>query len=579
MHLLAFQDDLLGRQLIKRKIITEEQLKEAMTIQRERKDEGVRNLLGEILVELNYCTEEDVAITLANVFNVPYVENEELVVSDEARDLLPPEIMEKYQAIPLWIENNKLLVAMKNQKDIVAMENIQVMTGYRVKPVVVCNSALQALIDMALNPAEDDIDEIYAKLGIYSDDMEDLEIEEFDDEVIDTSDETDDKPVIELANFIFEQAARVGASDIHINPHAKGVSVLYRIDGVLHKLIEPPRSLRATLISRIKVMADMDIAERRKPQDGRISISVGGRTLDVRVASVPTQYGEKMTLRVVDRSSQALTLVDLGFPKKQLEQFKKMATLPYGFILVAGPTGSGKSTTLYATLIHVNDPGKHTITIEDPIERRVEGLNQIQVNPKAGLTFATGLRALMRNDPDIIMVGEIRDKETAQMAVESSLTGHLVFSTIHTNDAAGAVTRLTEMGVEPFLVASTLVGVIAQRLVRVLCPHCKKPVSLTREEVLEMVPDFPLDDQEESITIYESVGCEECHDTGYKGRMGVYELLTVTEAVRDAILKHKPDSEIKKIAVSEDMVTLRQDGLQRVKEGKTSLQEVIRVIR
>ena len=256
-----------------------------------------------------------------------------------------------------------------------------------------------------------------------------------------------------------------------------------------------------------------------------------------------------------------------------------MAILPYGFILVAGPTGSGKSTTLYATLIHVNDPGKHTITIEDPIERRIEGLNQIQVNPKAGLTFATGLRALMRNDPDIIMVGEIRDRETAQIAVESSLTGHLVFSTIHTNDAAGAVTRLVEMGIEPYLVASSLVGVIAQRLVRILCPYCKNPVAYTRDQILEMLPDFPLEDDEQEVILYEPVGCKECHDTGYRGRIGVFEVLTVTEAVRNAIIKNKPDSEIKKLAISEGMITLRQDGLQKVKKGITSLQEVGRVIR
>lgn len=576
---MAFQDELLGRQLVKKKIITEEQLEEAMSIQRQRKEEGNRNLLGEILVELEYCTEEEIAKTLSDIFNVPYIRNEEITISEEVQDMLLPEIMEKYQAVPLWIEDDKLIVAMKNQKDIVAMENIQVMTGYKVKPVVVTNSVLQALIEMALNPTKDDINEIYERLGIHSETEEDLEVDDIDEDIIDADEDVDDRPVIELANFIFEQAAKVGASDIHINPHAKGVSVLYRIDGVLHKMIEPPRRLRSSLISRIKVMADMDIAERRKPQDGRITINVGGRTLDVRAASVPTQYGEKLTLRVVDRSTQTMTLSDLGFPPKDLEKFKKMAKLPYGFILVAGPTGSGKSTTLYATLIHVNDPGKHIITIEDPIERRVEGLNQIQVNPKAGLTFATGLRALMRNDPDIIMVGEIRDKETAQMAVESSLTGHLVFSTIHTNDAAGAVTRLVEMGIEPFLVASTLLGVIAQRLVRRLCNFCKQPVEYTREKILEMVPDFPLDAHEEVVTIYEPAGCDECHGTGYKGRTGVYELLVVSENIRDAILSKKHDSEIKQIAMSEGMTTMRQDALQKVKDGVTSLIEVARVVR
>lgn len=570
---MSIRDNLIGRRLIKKGCITEEQLQECLNLQKNEEERDKRRLIGEILVAKNYCSEEDIAETLSEIFHVAYISTG-VQMAEDVEGLLPPELMERYQAVPLWIENNRLVVAMKNLKDIVTMENIHVMTGYKVQPVVVRNSDLKNLINKALNPEKDDVGEIMNKLEVDEENPE----EEVDDDVVDTSADSD-KPVIELANLIFEQAAKTGASDVHIDPTSKGVSVLFRIDGVLHKIMECPRKLRSTLISRIKVLADMDIAEHRKPQDGRITINVKGRILDIRAASLPTQYGEKLTLRVVDRNSQLLTLEDLGFSGPAMEAFKRMVTLPYGFILVAGPTGSGKSTTLYATLIHINDPGKHTVTIEDPIERRVEGLNQVQVNRQAGLLFSTGLRALMRNDPDIIMVGEIRDRETAQIAVEAALTGHLVLSTIHTNDAAGAVTRLVEMGIEPFLVASSLVGVVAQRLVRVLCRKCKRPIRMTREEILRCASDFPLKEDEKEVTIYEPVGCDNCHHTGYKGRIGVYELLSVTEEVREAILDHLPDSQIKKIALKQGMVTMRQDGLMKVKDGITSLQELMRVVR
>ncbi|RQD74024.1 MAG: type II/IV secretion system protein, partial [Candidatus Syntrophonatronum acetioxidans] len=330
--------------------------------------------------------------------------------------------------------------------------------------------------------------------------------------------------------------------------------------------------------TRIKVMANMDIAEKRIPQDGRITLRVEGKTIDVRVASLPTAYGEKLTLRLLDRSARLITLEELGFPSDYLEKYRQVMNLPYGFILVTGPTGSGKSTTLYSTLVELNSPEKHIITLEDPIERRLEGINQVQVNIRAGMTFASGLRSILRNDPDIVMVGEIRDHETARIAVESALTGHLVLSTLHTNDAAGAVTRLGDMGIEPYLTSSSLAGVVAQRLMRVLCDNCKKPEKLCKADVLNSVPDFPLDPGEDEITLYRPEGCMRCNNTGYRGRTGAYELLTMSENIQKMILSRSSTNVIKQAAVEEGMITLRQDGLLKVKKGITSLEELLRVI-
>lgn len=325
-------------------------------------------------------------------------------------------------------------------------------------------------------------------------------------------------------------------------------------------------------------MANMDIAERRIPQDGRATLKVDNKVVDIRVATLPTAYGEKVTLRILDRQAKLLTLQDLGFPEDKAEKFKEVISLPYGMILVTGPTGSGKSTTLYAVLNALNQADKHIITIEDPVERRLDGVNQIQVNVQAGVTFATGLRSILRNDPDIVMVGEIRDHETARIAVESSLTGHLVLSTLHTNDAAGAITRLNDMGVEPYLTASSLVCVVAQRLVRTLCPHCRTAYEISRQELLNNTPDFPFNNGEESVTLAKPKGCLHCSNTGYRGRMGVFEVLMVSEQIAKMTLERRSASEIKRIAVAEGMSTLREQGLQAVKKGLTSLEEVLRVI-
>ena len=355
--------------------------------------------------------------------------------------------------------------------------------------------------------------------------------------------------------------------------------VRFRIDGVLHDVMHPPRRMHASLISRIKVMASMDIAERRVPQDGRMTLKIEGRTIDIRVASLPSSFGERLTLRLLDRSAELLTLEDLGVSPAILSKYTEAVNLPYGFVLVTGPTGSGKSTTLYASLQTVDRVQKNVITVEDPVERRMNGINQVQVNPRAGLTFASGLRSILRCDPDIIMVGEIRDKETARIGIESALTGHLVFATLHTNDAAGAISRLTEMDVEPYLTASAVVCVIAQRLARVLCPHCKVPYEITRGEA-EEIEGFPVEPDDEQVTLYRSNpdGCLRCSDTGYQGRIGLFEVLFVTEEIQRMTLERRSSSEIKRQAIADGMVTLRQDGLKKVRDGFTSIEEVMRVV-
>jgi type IV pilus assembly protein PilB len=521
-------------------------------------------MLGRTLVELGYCTEDDIARVVALQNDVPYVSLETYKIDDAASSLITPEIARRYSALPIGFNRARLLVAMMHPRDIIAIDDLRIHTGYDFQPVVCADGELRAAIERYSRTCT----------SVEQTAEEEVEIEEVAPEVDDAS----EKPAVHLANTIFNQAVRAGTSDIHIEPQEMSMRVRFRIDGVLHDAMQPPKKLHAPLVSRIKVMANMDIAERRVPQDGRISLKIEEKTIDVRVATLPTAYGEKVTMRLLHRSGRLITLEELGFPLLELEKYRRIVKMPYGFILVTGPTGSGKSTTLYATLSAVNSVEKNIITVEDPIEYRLDGLNQVQVNVRAGLTFANGLRSILRSDPDIVMIGEIRDAETARIAVESALTGHLVFSTIHTNDAAGAITRLGDMGIETFLTASSLAGVVAQRLARVLCPHCKEAYEIKRDELLSNIPDFPLEEGEEKLTLYRPKGCFRCSNTGYKGRVGVYELLLVNEEIQRLTLKHASSSEINDAAVVSGMVTLRQDGLRKVKQGITSVEEIMRVI-
>lgn len=552
----------LGELLIKIGAITKEQLEDAL--QQQNANKSSKGMLGRTLVELGYCTEDDIARVVALQNDVPYVSLETYKIDDAASSLITPEIARRYSALPIGFNRARLLVAMMHPRDIIAIDDLRIHTGYDFQPVVCADGELMAAIERYSRTCT----------SVEQTAEEEVEIEEVAPEVDDAS----EKPAVHLANTIFNQAVRAGTSDIHIEPQEKSMRVRFRIDGVLHDAMQPPKKLHAPLVSRIKVMANMDIAERRVPQDGRISLKIEEKQLNVRVATLPTAYGEKVTMRLLHRSSRLITLEELGFPLLELEKYRRIVKMPYGFILVTGPTGSGKSTTLYATLSAVNSVEKNIITVEDPIEYRLDGLNQVQVNVRAGLTFANGLRSILRSDPDIIMIGEIRDAETARIAVESALTGHLVFSTIHTNDAAGAITRLGDMGIETFLTASSLAGVVAQRLARILCTHCKEPYEISRDQLLSNIPDFPIGEGEEKLTLYRSKGCFRCSNTGYKGRVGVYELLLVNEEIQRLTLKHASSSEINDAAVAAGMTSLRQDGLRKVKQGVTSVEEIMRVI-
>jgi general secretion pathway protein E len=394
------------------------------------------------------------------------------------------------------------------------------------------------------------------------------------EETADLLDDTSDAPVIKLVNHIISQSIKARASDIHFEPYQNSFTVRYRVDGILYDLLTPPKWIQPALISRVKVMSKMNIAEKRLPQDGRFDVRVGDQDIDVRVSTIPTSFGERLVLRLLNKSGSLLELRDLGLAADRLELFQKLAASPNGIILVTGPTGSGKTTTLYAILQSINKPGINIITIEDPVEYQMKGISQIQVNPKIDLTFARGLRSIVRQDPDVILIGEIRDKETADIAVQSALTGHLVFSTLHTNDSPSAITRLVDIGVEPFLISSSVLAVFAQRLVRVLCRECKQPTS-PQKVYLQSIGVRP--EQFAHATIFKAVGCEKCFQTGYRGRIGIFEIMLMSEELRGLILQTFDSNRIKALAVKEKMTTLRQDGIRKVLEGTTTLEEVLRV--
>lgn len=540
--------------------ITEDQLKEALEIQKTSKQ-----LIGTILTQLGYCTEEDIAKTLAQKTGYKFVSIDEVGVNIAVANLITPEFALRNNVLPLYEEEGTLFVAMQNPNDILVVDNLRMITGYEIRPVVVADMELQVAIENFANMNSG--------------------VEDYDDSAEDTSVETeqldiDDKPTVQLVNQIINNAIKSGASDIHIEALEKHMRVRFRIDGVLQEIMQNPIKMYAGVISRIKVIGGMDIAERRIPQDGRATVKFEDKMMDIRIASMPTVYGEKVVMRLLERdSSKAVTIKDIKFSPRQFDRFNHAIHMPYGFVLVTGPTGSGKSTTLYATLAEVSTLEKNVITLEDPVERRMAGINQVQMNNRAGMTFAAALRSVLRSDPDIVMVGEIRDSETAKIAVEAALTGHMVFSTLHTNDAPGAVTRLDEMGVEPFLTASSLVGVLAQRLVRKLCPKCKEEYEITHEELKSIVPDIETYGYNQpSYKLYKAKGCLTCNNTGYKGREAVFEFLTVTEEMKQLILKRATITEVRDLAVKQEMKTLKDEGLYKMMEGSTSLEEVLRVI-
>ncbi|MGN0571605.1 MAG: GspE/PulE family protein [Candidatus Fimenecus sp.] len=541
-------------------IVTEAQVEEALEIQKTSKA-----LIGSILTQLGYCTEEDIARTLAQKTGYRYVSIDEIGVNVAAANLITPETALRNNVLPLYQEGKTLYVAMKNPNDIITIDNLHLMTGLEICPLVVADMELAAAIEnfANMNSAVDSYDE--DDLPETQEESEELSI--------------DDKPAVQLVNQIINNAIKSGASDVHVEALEKMMRVRFRIDGVLQEVMQNPIKIFPSVVSRVKVLGGMDIAEKRIPQDGRATVRYEDKTLDVRIATMPTVYGEKIVMRLLERNKGNVSIKDIHFSERQFPRFDKAIHMPYGFVLVTGPTGSGKSTTLYATLAEISTLEKNVITLEDPVERRMAGINQVQMNNRAGMTFAAALRSVLRSDPDIVMVGEIRDGETAKIAVEAALTGHMVLSTLHTNDAAGAVTRLEEMGVEPFLTASSLVGVLAQRLVRKLCPKCKEEYTLTREEMLKILPDFPVDQYpEETYTVYKPKGCLTCNNTGYKGREAVFEFLTVTEEMKKMILDRANGADIKELAIKQGMHTLKDEGIYKVMQGRTSIEELLRVI-
>jgi type IV pilus assembly protein PilB len=549
--------------LLARKLITEDQLQEARRIAAEK-----NHALGRVLIEQGLVTEGSLFSILAELLNLSFVDLSDQKIDQSAVSVVPEAVARRHNLIPIAFDGSRLVVAMADPANVVAIDDIRAMTKREVRQVV----ATKADVINAINryyrldsAAETLVEEATAE----RDKEHDLEAEL-------QSAGADDAPIIKLVNLLITQAVNDRASDIHIEPEVNGVRVRYRIDGVLHEVMNPPKAVQAGIASRLKIMADINIAERRKPQDGRISLAVQGKQIDIRVATLPTVYGEKIVMRILDKSSVLLHLGDLGFSSHNYQRFQESYRKPYGQILVTGPTGSGKSTTLYATLNILNRPEVNIITVEDPVEYRLPGINQIQTNPKAGLTFASALRSILRSDPDIVLIGEIRDQETAQISTEAALTGHLVLSTLHTNDAPSAMTRLVEMGIEPYLAGSALDCVLAQRLARKLCGRCKEPYVPTENELTTAQVRF--DPAEELPKLYRAAGCAACGNTGYKGRLALHEVMVVSEEVERLTVENASSETIKKVAIDQGMRTLREDGMEKVVLGATSIEEVLRVV-
>ncbi len=562
----------IGQILLERGLITQEQLDEALNVQRN--TAGAR--IGRILVDLGLVTQQDVDQAYADQLGFPYLDLEKTPVDEEVAKSLPQSIARRYKAFPIRRQGNRLMVAMVDPTNVFALDDIRLITGYEADPVLASESDLDTLLRSVDGQSGSvDMQQALTQLGVGNPLLPVLEPvggkeEEDDSMVIDPN----EAPIIRVINVLMSQAIRDRASDIHIEAERRAVRIRYRIDGVLHEIMSLPKYLHAALISRVKIMADLNIAERRLPQDGHIRIRHEGRDFDIRVSSVPTVFGEKIVLRLLEQTSVLLGLHKLGLFSELQAELESIILQPHGIILSTGPTGSGKTTTQCAVLTKLVSPELNILTIEDPVEYVVPGVNQVFVNRKAGLTFASAMRSFLRQDPDIIMVGEIRDLETAETAVQASLTGHLVLSTLHTNDAPTTVTRLVDMGVEPFLVSASLIGVLAQRLARRICPDCKEPYKPPAEALSRLGFEPGGND----ITFYRGRGCERCRHTGYYDRNGIFELMLLNNEIRDLIVKRATLTEIRAAAIASGMKTLKEDGIAKVVEGITTIEEVMRVV-
>jgi len=550
----------LGEILLTEGLITPEQFSQAMDEQRR-----TGKMLGAIPVSQGSITEGDLVKALASQIGLRFVDLSDTAVDGHVIALVPGALCRRHVVIPIAVEGNSLVLAMADPANVVARDDVASITRKNVTVVVATRQDVLAAIDR-LYRADSDLDTITNELE-----------EEPEEDLSSLKEVVEDAPIVKFVNLLITQGVQDGASDIHLEPTEKELLVRFRIDGVLHEMMHSPKSIQNGVVSRLKIMADMNIAERRVPQDGRISVTVHGSKIDLRVATLPTVWGEKVVMRILDNSTARLNLSDLGFSKHNYDIFAESFGKPYGMLLVTGPTGSGKSTTLYATLNILNRPEVNIITVEDPVEYRLSGINQIQTNVAAGLTFASALRSILRADPDIVLIGEIRDQETAQIAIESALTGHLVLSTLHTNDAPSSVNRLIEMGIEPFLVGSALDCVLAQRLARRLCTSCAEDYQPTREALKHA--NFPfLSDDEDVPVLKRPVGCSKCAKTGYRGRIALHEVMPVSDTLERMAVERETTGTITKQALKEGMQSLRDDGMKKVLDGVISLDEVLRVV-
>jgi type IV pilus assembly protein PilB len=551
----------LGDLLVNSGVITQEMLEKGLALQK-----GSGRKLGETLVDEGIATEENIAKALSSQLHYDMVDLQTVTIEEEVLGLVPAAVLKKYKMIPFEYaadNMNVLRVAMSDPMDMTAMDDIGIITNLQVEPVVATTRSIMLAIDRYYGQAE-----VNSALEEYAKEKEIL-LEEEEDIY---SEDVNNSPIVQLVKSMIDQAVRQRASDIHIEPMERQVRIRYRIDGALYEKANYNIRLLPAMVARIKIIGGMDISERRKPQDGRITQVVDRREFDIRVSILPTVYGEKVVMRLTSKNALTREKSQLGLRADELKKFDHILSNPHGILLVTGPTGSGKSTTLYTALSELNKEDVNIITVEDPVEANIDGINQVQVNNKANLTFATALRSILRQDPDIIMIGEIRDQETASIAVQASITGHLVVSTLHTNSAASTITRLADMGIEPYLIADSTIGVIAQRLVRRLCPECKKPKKADPEE-LEMLMLEP----DADVTVYEPCGCTKCDGTGFRGRIGVYEIMEVTQPLKNIISKHGTAEEIKEKALEEGMNTLRMAATKYVLEGITSVPEMMRV--
>ncbi|RYZ36482.1 MAG: type II secretion system protein GspE [Myxococcaceae bacterium] len=551
--------------------LTPEKIQEALAAQAEK---GGR--LGEILVGMKAVTDEDVARALGHQLDLPYLQR---IFAEEVDATLvkriPINFARQTQLLPLSLDGDEVVLAVADPLDTTALDHARLLLGQSIQPRIALAStivdAINSVYDRSVNETEDLVDEMET-----TEDLDSLahELEEPKD-LLDADDEA---PVIRLVNSVLFRAAKERASDIHIEPGERELLVRFRIDGVLQEVIKPPKRYQNSIIARVKVMGQLNIAEKRLPQDGRIRIKLAGRDIDIRLSTTPTSFGERIVMRLLDKTATLLDLAEIGMSQQVLSSMQSVIKRSHGIVLVTGPTGSGKTTTLYGALSKINTSDLNILTVEDPVEYQLKGIGQMAIAPKIGLTFAQGLRSFLRQDPDVIMVGEIRDKETAEIAIQASLTGHLVLSTVHTNDAAGAVTRLVDMGVQPFLVASSLTGILAQRLVRRVCPDCRAPYTPTDADLKELGFTFKsFKERFNTDRIYKAVGCPSCNRNGYRGRSGIYEFLFVDDDVRQLVLKNVDASTIKKSAISKGMITLLDDGVRKIALGETTIAEVLSI--